>query len=112
MYTFVVNFVFLSVTFVGISKLEEITIRCSNPRSFFQVIIFHCILLLYNWEAFQNSFLFGSIFDGRKIINVLSLLFKLSNLQCILISYLLFLIPIYLPCSSTDHSVSGKCQNV
>ena len=26
------------------------------------MIIFHCILLSYNWEAFQNSFLFWSIF--------------------------------------------------
>ena len=44
------------------------------PQIFFQLIIFHCIhvLLSYNWETFQNSFLFGSIFHGRKIINILS----------------------------------------
>ena len=68
---FVVNFVFLSVTFVGISYFLKIggnNTQMEHPQIFFQVIIFHCILLSYNCKTFQNSFLFGSIFYGRKII--------------------------------------------
>ena len=71
MYTFCSEFCILVSNicwnFIFFLKLEEITLRCSNPRSFFQVIIFHCILLSYNWEAFQNSFLFGSIFMEGKL---------------------------------------------
>ena len=67
MYTFVINFVFLSVTLVGSSYFLKIggnntqMYIVANPDLFFQVIIFHCILLSSKWEAFQKDFLFGSI---------------------------------------------------
>ena len=60
------------------TKFTTKTLKCSSPRFFFQVIIVHCILS-YNWEVFQNSLLFGSIFYGRKIIIISSLLTGLSN---------------------------------
>ena len=79
---FVVNFIFLSATFVGISYFflnwREYHSDVATP-----VILFYCInvSLLHHCEAFQNSFLFVSIFYGRKIINNLSLLTGLSNQQ-------------------------------
>ena len=78
--------------FIIFENWEEITLRCSNPRSFSSDHI-SLYIISYNWEAFQNSFLFGSMFSGRKIINILSLLTGISNQQstgCILISNLFY----------------------
>ena len=101
MYTFCSKFrIHVFVTFVGIRiffKVGGITLRCSNPRSF----IFHCVLLTYLWEAFQNSFLSESIFYGKKIIThieSLDWIIQSTKSRLYLNPYsLLFLTPIYLP---------------
>ena len=120
MYTFCSEFCILVSSicwnFIMFGNWRKYTLRCSNPRSFSSDHISLYILLSYNWEAFQNSFLFGSIFYGRKIINILSLLTGLSNQQgagCIFISNLLFLTP-KLTTETHCYCVSGqvsKCMN-
>ena len=96
MYTFCSEFHILVSNifwnFIIFLILEEITLRCRNPRSFLSDHISLYIIII-PLEASQNSFLFECIFYRRKIINNSSLLTGLSNqhsLGCILIPTLLY----------------------
>ena len=97
----------LALTFLDFEKVMGINTQMYQRQIFFQVIMFHCILLSYNWKAFQNSFfIWKYVLWEENYEHFESLDWIIQSTKCRLhlnLLSLLFLTPIYLPCGSTDH---------